>query len=269
MTIEDFTHLFRTVPYHNSEVVDIRVGICGDVVTLYFRQDNVTNAIQFQQCVEVSYKATQLEAKSSCTVQSITTQPYIEDTYLDKCGYKWIECTLSDGVYRIACKDIVYVDHIAHVPVNLSATLTGVYEQEWHKIQDLLHDIHYPDMEVYDFQMSLQENCVMIYMGYSDEEACWRVRFQQVSEVSYTTTRKGEWTSQVNGKSTRVDYDYPFDNIKGFNLGYFAQNLERTSILHKSEYRYQFQLSLLEVDVMCQNISVEALERASICFYWE
>jgi hypothetical protein len=122
-------------------------------------------------------------------------------------------------------------------------------------IQKLIDKTDYWDMRVLDVKASCFGDEVEILIE-NDEVTCWKISFLSCYKVSYNTDADRRKISKV--KSMRKS-----------QLGYYGQNITVCKSDKDDFYKINLDLSIMEMQIECQDILVEQFARDSFELFWD
>lgn len=123
------------------------------------------------------------------------------------------------------------------------------------KMQELIDKTDYWDMRILDVTASYFGDEVKLLIE-NDEVTCWRISFLSCYKVSYNTDADRRKISKV--KSMRKS-----------QLGYYGQNITVCKSNKDNFYKVDLDLSIMEMQIECQDILVEQIARNSVELFWD
>lgn len=123
------------------------------------------------------------------------------------------------------------------------------------EIQTQINITDYCDVNILDFQISFFGDEAGLYI-YGDERTFWKIQFTGCFKVTYETDANHRKITSVK-------------TMKKPQLGYYGQNIIVSESEIQGFYKVVIDLSIMNAEIICKNISVKKLNNSSMHFFWE
>lgn len=114
----------------------------------------------------------------------------------------------------------------------------------------------YWDMRIWDVQTEYFGDEVHIFIE-NDIKTCWKISFLSCYKVNYETD--ANWRG-----------DFKVKNMRGGQLGYDGQDISiKKYEVNDSFLHCKLDLSIMSMEIICKDISVEEIDMEDISFFWQ
>ena len=121
--------------------------------------------------------------------------------------------------------------------------------------QQEIENTEYQDMRIWDIQTRYFGDEVVIFVENNDK-TCWEIIFSSCYTVSY----------QTDANTRRID---KVESMRGGQLGYYGQDISLESYSEDENFvKCVIDLSILTMEIVCQNIEVNELDMENVSFFW-
>lgn len=121
-------------------------------------------------------------------------------------------------------------------------------------IQELINKTNYWDMRILDVKASYFGDEVEILIE-NEEETYWKISFLSCYKVSYRTDADKRKIRNVK-------------NMRKSQLGYYGQDITVYKS-DKTNYKVDLDLSIMEMQIECQDILIEQIARKHLELFWD
>lgn len=121
-------------------------------------------------------------------------------------------------------------------------------------IQELIDKTNYWDMRILDVKASYFGDEVEILIE-NEEETYWKISFLSCYKVSYRTDADKRKIRNVK-------------NMRKSQLGYYGQDITVYKS-DKTNYKVDLDLSIMEMQIECQDILIEQIARKHLELFWD
>lgn len=121
-------------------------------------------------------------------------------------------------------------------------------------IQELIDKTNYWDMRILDVKASYFGDEVEILIE-NEKETYWKISFLSCYKVSYRTDADKRKIRNVK-------------NMRKSQLGYYGQDITVYKS-DKTNYKVDLDLSIMEMQIECQDILIEQIARKHLELFWD